>query len=126
MWKPRMNFITLHYAYIITLSLLGLIILYPYGNLSAIDAYFFGASAATESGLNPVNVNDLKTYQQLYIYFVPIVSNLCFVNILVVVVRLYWFEKRLEKIDQARQAGQAMFMMQKPSCTEVRKVKYQD
>ena len=34
------------------MSLLSLAILYPAGNLKAIDAYFFGASASTESGLN--------------------------------------------------------------------------
>jgi hypothetical protein len=39
-------------AYIIFLGLLSIPILYPYGNLKAIDAYFFGASASTESGLN--------------------------------------------------------------------------
>ncbi|GAB1313193.1 Potassium transport protein [Madurella fahalii] len=98
MWKPRLNFITLHYAYIITLSLLGLLILYPYGNLSAVDAYFFGASSSTESGLNTVDVKDLKLYQQLYIYFTPIIANLGFVNIIVVVVRIYWFEKRLKRL----------------------------
>jgi hypothetical protein len=27
-------------------------ILYPYGNLAAVDAFFFGASGSTESGLN--------------------------------------------------------------------------
>jgi hypothetical protein len=45
-------------------------------------------------------VKDLKTYQQLFIYFVPLVSNLGFVNILIVVVRLYWFEKRLKEIGK--------------------------
>ncbi|KAL2819524.1 cation transport protein-domain-containing protein [Aspergillus granulosus] len=98
MWKIPLNFIVLHYAYIIFLGLLGIVVFYPYGNVSAIDSYFFGASASTESGLNPVDVKDLKTYQQLFIYFVPMVSNLGFVNILIVVVRLYWFEKRLKEI----------------------------
>jgi hypothetical protein len=44
-----------------------------------------------------VDVKDLKTYQQLYIYFIPILTNLGFINILVVVVRLHWFEKRLKE-----------------------------
>lgn len=44
-----------------------------------------------------VDVKALKTYQQLAIYFFPIVTNLGFINIGVVVVRLYWFEKRLRK-----------------------------
>ncbi|RMZ77237.1 hypothetical protein DV738_g4525, partial [Chaetothyriales sp. CBS 135597] len=94
--SQRANFITLHYIYIITSSLLSLVILYPCGNLSAIDSYFFGASASTESGLNPVDLKDMKTYQQLYVYFTPIITNLGFINIMVVVVRIYWFEKHMK------------------------------
>lgn len=69
MWKPPIDFLALHCtsasvyslsrsnffcidAWIITLSILSLVIIYPYGNLKAVDAYFFGASASTESGLN--------------------------------------------------------------------------
>jgi hypothetical protein len=78
-----------------------LAIIYPYGNLRAIDAFFFGASASTESGLNTVDVNLLKTYQQVYIYVTPIISNLGFVNIIVVIVRLRWFEKRLKEVAPA-------------------------
>jgi hypothetical protein len=52
MWHPPINFITLHYAWIVFTGLLSFLILYPFGNLEAIDAYFFGASASTESGLN--------------------------------------------------------------------------
>lgn len=72
-WMPKANFITLHCQYsalihvdsgsnddtlastdlyIIVTGLSGLLILLPYGNISAIDAYFFGVSASTESGLN--------------------------------------------------------------------------
>ncbi|KAJ5682669.1 hypothetical protein N7462_005834 [Penicillium macrosclerotiorum] len=40
MWKPPINFLSLHYAWIIILSILSLVIIYPYGNLKAIDAYF--------------------------------------------------------------------------------------
>ncbi|KFY25124.1 hypothetical protein V491_01889 [Pseudogymnoascus sp. VKM F-3775] len=95
MWKPPVSFITLHYAWIIFAGLLGLIVIYPYGNVRAVDAYFFGASASTESGLNTIDVNELKTYQQLAIYFIPIFTNLGFINIIVVAVRLYWFDKHL-------------------------------
>jgi hypothetical protein len=34
----------------------------------------------------------------VYIYVAPIISNLGFINILVVVVRLRWFEKRLKEL----------------------------
>jgi hypothetical protein len=64
MWpKPQLNFITLHYAYIIFLGLLALPVLYPYGNLRAIDSYFFGVSASTESGLNTFVVLDFPVIQ---------------------------------------------------------------
>jgi Trk-type K+ transport system membrane component len=98
MWKPPIHFITLHYTYIVFLGILGLIVIYPYGNLAAVDAYFFGVSASTESGLNTVDVKALKLYQQLVIYFIPILGNLGFINIIVVVFRLHWFEKRLKTL----------------------------
>ncbi|KAF1828968.1 potassium transport protein 1 [Decorospora gaudefroyi] len=101
MWKPPINFITLHYAYIISFGILAMIIIYPYGNLSAIDAYYFGVSSSTSSGLNPVDVKSLKTYQQIFVYITPIVTNLGFINILVVVVRLRWFGQRLKGIAAA-------------------------
>lgn len=44
-----------------------------------------------------VDVMAIPTYQQLAIYFIPIFTNLAFVNILVVVARLYWFNRELKK-----------------------------
>lgn len=45
-----------------------------------------------------VDVKELKLYQQLYIYFVPMVTNMGFINIIVVVVRLFWFKKHLKQV----------------------------
>ncbi|CEJ94435.1 hypothetical protein VHEMI09968 [[Torrubiella] hemipterigena] len=98
MWRVPINFVTLHYAYIIFMSLLAIVVLYPRGNMSAIDAYFFGASASTESGLNTIDIKSFDLYQQLYIYFIPILTNLAFVNLIVVVVRLFWFKKHLSNV----------------------------
>ncbi|KAK5174893.1 uncharacterized protein LTR77_000029 [Saxophila tyrrhenica] len=117
----RLNFVNLHYAYIILCSLFAFIIIYPYGNLRPIDAFFFGVSGNTESGLNTyvivgmlpsdrhgltreisIDVKALETYQQLVIYFFPIITNLGFINILVVVVRLWYFEKRLKIVGSSR------------------------
>ncbi|ETS86288.1 hypothetical protein PFICI_00116 [Pestalotiopsis fici W106-1] len=91
------NFITLHYTWILFMGLLSIAVFYPFGNVSAIDSYFFGASASTESGLNTVDVKNLKTYQQLYLYFIPMLTNLGFINIIVVIARLYWFEKSIKR-----------------------------
>ncbi|KAH7231692.1 cation transport protein-domain-containing protein [Fusarium redolens] len=96
MWRQKLNFVSLHYVYITFMGLLSFAILYPYGNISAIDAYFFGASSSTGSGLNTVDLKELKTYQQLYLYFVPMFTNLGFVTIIVVVVRLFWFRRKLK------------------------------
>ncbi|KAI1855943.1 hypothetical protein JX265_012026 [Neoarthrinium moseri] len=97
--KPhvKFDFITLHYIWIIFMGLLSLVVIYPMGNVAAIDAYFFGASASTESGLNTVDVKDLQTYQQLYLYFIPIFTNLGFINIVVVIVRLHRFHQSIQK-----------------------------
>ncbi|KND87266.1 Low-affinity potassium transport protein [Tolypocladium ophioglossoides CBS 100239] len=105
MRSAPVNFITLHYAWIVFLGLLSLPVLYPYGNLNAVDAYFFGASASTESGLNTYDINNLALYQQLYIYFVPMFTNLGFMNIMVVIVRLHWFNKRIDRSGTGPRAG---------------------
>jgi hypothetical protein len=97
----KLKFITLHYIWIIFCASLSLVILYPYGNLAAVDAFFFGASASTESGLNTIDVKNLKTYQQVYIYIIPVITNLGFVNIAVVLVRLWWFRQRLATAEPA-------------------------
>lgn len=47
-----------------------------------------------------VDVKALKTYQQVYIYLIPILGNLGFINIIVVVVRLRWFEKHLKAVGE--------------------------
>jgi hypothetical protein len=79
--------------------LLAFAILASFDNIPAIDAFFFAVSSCTESGLNTIDVKDLKLGQQLVIYIFPIITNLAFVNIGVVIVRLRYFEKRLRKID---------------------------
>ena len=85
--------------YIVGCSLVAFAILACFGNIPAIDAFFFAVSSCTESGLNTIDVKDLKLGQQLVIYIFPIITNLAFVNIGVVLVRLRYFKKRLREID---------------------------
>ena len=42
-----------------------------------------------------VDIKDIPTYQQFYISITPIITNLGFINIVVVAVRLHWFTKYL-------------------------------
>jgi hypothetical protein len=85
--------------YIVGCSLVAFAILACFDNIPAIDAFFFAVSSCTESGLNTIDLKDLKLGQQLVIYIFPIITNLAFVNIGVVLVRLRCFEQRLRKID---------------------------
>jgi len=86
--------------YMIGLIIATSIILYPAGTLDYTDSLFFAAGAATQSGLNTVNVNDLQTYQQIFLILVACIANPVFINTVVVFVRLYWFEKRFQGIVQ--------------------------
>lgn len=42
------------------------------------------------------------TYQQLYIYFIPMLTNLGFINAIAVLVRFYWFRKHVKQIGTSR------------------------
>lgn len=44
-----------------------------------------------------VDVKELMLYQQLYIYFIPIMTNIAFIMPFTVLVRLLWFRKHLKK-----------------------------
>ena len=48
-----------------------------------------------------VNINNLKLYQQIAVYFVPILGNMVFINMTVVVVRLILFEKRIKELGDS-------------------------
>lgn len=96
--RPRFNFITIHYCYIVGMTILFSVMLYPYAGLAYIDALFFAGGTATQSGLNTVDVNTLTTYQQVIFMLGSCLCTPIFINTVVVFVRLYWFEKRFEHI----------------------------
>ncbi|KAF2220493.1 cation transport protein-domain-containing protein [Elsinoe ampelina] len=96
--RPHFNFITVHYVYLIGMTILGSIIIYPSKLMPYIDALFFAAGSATQSGLNTIDVNQLQTYQQVTIMLIAAVCNPIFINTVVVFIRLYWFEKRFQGI----------------------------
>ncbi|ROT34443.1 potassium transporter [Sodiomyces alkalinus F11] len=98
-------FITLHYTYIITCTIITFIILYCYGNLTAIDAFFLSLSGSTESGLNSIDIKLLKLYQQICLYFLPHITNLMFISPLTVAWRLFWFHKHMNSYDDAPARG---------------------
>ncbi|CAK7228105.1 low affinity potassium transporter [Sporothrix bragantina] len=103
--KPHFNFITVHYFYVIGLAILGSVLIYGpgRGNLAYIDALAFASGGATQAGLNTVNVNLLTTYQQAVIFVIAGIANPIVIHSFVVLLRLYWFEKRFQHIvNEAR------------------------
>lgn len=51
-----------------------------------------------------VDLKELATYQQVYTYLIAMITNLTFINIAVVVVRLHWFRKKLKTLGMYRPA----------------------
>ena len=96
--KGRFNFITIHYLYMLGWTILGSVILYSQGGLRYIDCLFFGSGAATQSGLNTVDVDLMHTGQQFTLYIMAMFCNPIVVHSFVVFIRLYWFEKRFKDI----------------------------
>ncbi|CBY00258.1 similar to potassium ion transporter [Plenodomus lingam JN3] len=63
-------------------------------NIPYIDCLFFASGAATQSGLNTIDVNKLSRYQQILLYISACFCTPIFIHGSVVFVRLFWFEKR--------------------------------
>ncbi|KAL5117396.1 low affinity potassium transporter [Pleosporales sp. CAS-2024a] len=97
-WRPSANFITLHYAYIIFHTLLGSVIMYGGSGLDYIDALFFASGSATQSGLNTVDINTLPLHVQVWMMLCASMCTPIFINSFVVFIRLYWFEKRFQRV----------------------------
>ncbi|KAI9758447.1 MAG: hypothetical protein M4579_003077 [Chaenotheca gracillima] len=96
--KPHLNFITIHYIYMISLAIIGSILIYPVRSIPYIDSLFFASGAATQSGLNTIDVNQLRTYQQVVIYIMAMIANPIVIHSAVVFVRLHWFRKRFRRV----------------------------
>ncbi|KLJ06239.1 hypothetical protein EMPG_10336 [Blastomyces silverae] len=94
----RLNFLSLHYAYIIACALACSVVIYPNGNMRYIDALLFGTGSATQSGLNPIDLNRLFTYQQVGLWFVSMITNPIVIHSFVVFMRLFWFERRFQHV----------------------------
>lgn len=106
-WKEKRqySFIAVHYTYITTWILITSALLYVPGNLHYVDALLLASGAATQSGQNPVDLNSLHAIQQLILWAVAMVTNVIFVNSLLVLIRLSNFRKRLRSVvGQAKEA----------------------
>lgn len=116
-----MNFITIHYAYFVVVTLLTSVIFWgsssPARSISYVDSLFLTVSAMTEAGLNTVNLSQMTTWQQVLLWLLILFGGAIWVSIWTVAFRLqYAFEKRFEDIvrterdkrDRARQPGSSL------------------
>lgn len=92
------SFLIVHYIYIIFWIIIASSIIYLFGDIAYINALLLSSGAATQSGLNPVDLNSLYTYQQIVLWLVAMVTNPIFVNSSLVFIRLYWFRKRFRHV----------------------------
>jgi Cation transport protein len=101
--KGRLNFITIHYLYISGMTLVASIAIFAIGGMTYIDSLFFASGGATQSGLNTVDVNNIHTGQQFFLYLLAMLCNPIVIHSSVVFIRLYWFEKRFKHVvEEAR------------------------
>jgi potassium uptake Trk family protein len=94
------NFIVAHYVYILFWIIIGSIVIYPEKNIDYVDALLFASGASTQGGLAPQQLNDMKLYQQIAIYVVCMMTTPIFIHSSLTFIRLYWYEKRFDDIQQ--------------------------
>jgi Trk-type K+ transport system membrane component len=101
-WLPPLNFITIHWAYFIVVSLVSSIVFWassrPSHSISYVDSLFHVVSAMTEAGLNTVNLSAMTTWQQIMLWLLIMVGSSIWVSFWTVLFRKHVFERRFEDI----------------------------
>ncbi|CEP64490.1 potassium ion transporter LALA0_S11e05336g [Lachancea lanzarotensis] len=92
------NFIAIHYFYIIIMTAIGSILMYPVRNYAYVDILFTAAGACTQGGLNTINTNEMTLYQQIVIYLICCLTTPIWIHGGLAFVRLYWFERHFDGI----------------------------
>lgn len=103
-WHSHIHFLNVHWAYIVTISLLAFVLLTIGQDLSSIDAFFFAVSSATGTGLNTTDLNKLNTYTQAVLYTIPFLTNSNVINTAMVAVRWHFFGQELNQAAVDRMA----------------------
>ncbi|KAK4162301.1 cation transport protein-domain-containing protein [Cladorrhinum sp. PSN259] len=110
-WLPPLNFITIHYAYFIIVSLVASLIFWgssdPAKSISYIDSLFLVVSAMTEAGLNTVNLSQMTAWQQTLLFLLIIFGSSIWVSIWTVAARKHAFENRFQYVVRAERLRRA-------------------
>lgn len=102
------NFLVVHYFYIILVSIIASILMYPVKNVPYIDILFIATGATTQGGLNTVDTNTLSLYQQIIIYLTCICCTPIVIHGCLAFVRLYWFERYFDNIRDSSKKNYKM------------------
>ena len=102
---PPVNFISIHYAYFIVVCMFASLIFWassnPAHSISYPDSLFLVVSAATETGLNTVNLSEMTTWQQILLFLLIIFGSAIWVSIWTVLARKHVFETRFKDVVRA-------------------------
>ncbi|OSS53045.1 hypothetical protein B5807_02257 [Epicoccum nigrum] len=104
-----LNFYRAHMLYFIIVIAVSSVIVYGEGvkngpkelrdsHLSYMNALFLTCSAMTTTGLNSVDLGDLSGFQQAVLCTLLIIGNIPFVSMVVVLIRLSMFRKRMSEV----------------------------
>jgi len=107
-----LNFYRAHMLYFIIVIVVSSVIVYGEGvkngpkefrdsHLSYMDALFLTCSAMTTTGLNSVDLGDLSGFQQAVLCVLLIIGSIPFVSMVVVLIRLSMFRKRMSEVVEA-------------------------
>ncbi|PSK74770.1 hypothetical protein CJJ07_005470 [Candidozyma auris] len=102
------NFRAAHYVYIFFMTFLGSIIVYPIANFKYIDILFLMSGAATQAGLNTINLNELRLSQQIFVYIFTTLSTPIFIHSSLLCIRLFWFERQFDNIKESSKLDHKM------------------
>ncbi|KAL4934526.1 putative potassium transporter [Aspergillus undulatus] len=103
---PPFNFLTLHYAYFIVLSLISSLVFWgtltlPPKSVSYVDSLFMCVSAITGAGLNSVEASTLSTIQQAIMFVLLMLGHAILISITVLHVRKRAFNHKFKGISQS-------------------------
>ncbi|KAK3369813.1 cation transport protein-domain-containing protein [Podospora didyma] len=105
-YVPPINYITLHYAYFIFVTLIFALIFWgtstPSGaQISFADSLYLTMSAITSAGMNTVNVSQMSSGQQAILVILMILGSPILISVQTLWFRKHVFEKRFRAIVKA-------------------------
>lgn len=102
------NFIAVHYALIIFSSFTCSVIVYGIRNIRYIDALFIGVATSTQAGMNTLDFNTLRLYQQIFCYITVVLTTPMYIGFLLLLLRLFWFKSHFDDIELSSKLNHRM------------------